>query len=530
MKDKILSSLLTVLAFSALQAQAAVPTAPRLVVSITIDQLRSDYLDAFVALYGEKGFKRLWQEGRIYNQISYDFARTDRASAVAAIYTGTVPFKNGIVANRWMDRTTLLPMDCVEDREFMGYYTSKSSSPKNLLVSTVTDELEIATRGDALVYAIAPHRDVAVLAAGHAGDGAYWLDEETGKWCGTSFYGNCPRWLERYNDNNGVDSRINGIQWEPSLPMSSYDNPTGEGAFSYGFVGEYRFRKLKASPCVNEEVNLLVETLLENTSVGEDAVTDFLSVSYNAGSFQSESFHESHLEMQDTYARLDKSVAALMDLIEKKVGIENTLFVLTSTGYANCVPLDYTLYRVPSGEFHINRATALLNMYLMALYGEGQYVETSHGLQIYLDRKLIEKKELRLKEVLERSAEFLSELSGVQKVYTAHDFVLGGMSAEYERVRNAYNPKCSGDLIIEVNPGWLLMYNDMREQQLVHHAHVSFPLIFMGAGMTPAKVDMPVKTDCIAPTLSRLMRIRAPSGSAAPALGDCWQIKTLNNK
>lgn len=517
MKEKILSSLLTVLAFSALQAQtSAVPVAPRLVVGITIDQLRSDHLEAFLNLYGEKGFKRLWKEGRVYNQVSYSFRYVDRASAQAAIYTGAAPFKNGIVSAQWLDRASLRPVNCVDDSNFMGYYTEECTSPKNVLVSTLTDELEIATRGESKVYAIAPHREAAVIAAGHTADGAYWLNDKTGEWCASSYYGDCPRWLERYNEKDGVPGRINGMQWEPLLPMSAYDNPTGEGSFSYGFVGDYRFRKLKASPCVNDEVNRMVSALFEGISLGHDDVTDFLSVTYNAGSYQSESWHESYLEMQDTYVRLDRDVATLIELIDKKVGLENALFVVTSTGYTDYVPLDYTLYRVPAGEFYINRATALLNMYLMALYGEGQYVEAYHGLQIYLDHKLLEKKELRLKEVLERSAEFLAELSGVQKVYTAHDFLLGGMSAEYEQIRNSFHVHCSGDLLIEVNAGWKLMSTESRDVKLVYDGHVAFPLIFMGGGVAPATVDTPVTTDCIAPTLAMLMRIRAPSGSHAP--------------
>lgn len=517
MKEKILSSLLTVLAFSALQAQTSVvPASPRLVVGVTIDQLRSDYLEAFLNLYGEQGFKRLWKDGKVYGQVAYSFRHVDRASAQAAIYTGTSPFKNGIVSAQWMDRASLRPVNCVDDRDFIGYYTEECTSPKNLLVPTLTDELEIATRGESKVYAIGPHRDMAVMAAGHAADGAYWLNDKSGEWCTSSYYGDCPRWLERYNDKDGVANRINALQWEPVLPMSAYDNPTGEGAFSYGFVGDYRFRKLKASPCMNEEVNRMVSALLEGTSIGKDEVTDFLSVTFNAGSYQSESWHESYLEMQDIYARLDKDVASLIDLVDKKIGLENTLFVVTSTGYTDYVPFDYTLYRVPTGEFYINRATALLNMYLMALYGEGQYVETYHGSQIYLNRKLLEDKQLRLKEILECSAEFLAELSGVQKVYTVHDFLLGGMSAEFEKVRNGYNVHCSGDLLLEVNSGWKLMSTESDDVKLVYDGHVPFPLVFMGPGITPAVVDTPVTTDCIAPTLALLMRIRAPSGSHAP--------------
>lgn len=179
MKGRILTSLLTVIALTGLQAQN-IPAVPRLVVGLTIDQLRTDYIEAFSALYGERGFKRLWKEGRIYRNAEYDFINVDKSSAVAAIYSGTTPYTNGIVGDNWMDRSTLRVLNCVDDADFMGIYTSESTSPQKMKVSTLTDELIIATQGVAEVYSIAPTREMAVLAAGHASKGAFWLNDETG--------------------------------------------------------------------------------------------------------------------------------------------------------------------------------------------------------------------------------------------------------------------------------------------------------------------------------------------------------------
>lgn len=521
MKDKILTSLLTVFALSTMQAQTgAVSVSPRLVVGITIDQLRADYLEAFSALYGEKGFKRLWREGRVYNNVSYNFSPVDRASAIAAIYSGTAPAKNGIVGNLWLDRSTLRVVACADDRDFMGYYTAESTSPKNLLVSTLADELKISTQGRSLVYAIAPYREEAVMAAGHAADGAYWLNELTGKWCGSTYYGDFPRWLMVYNDNRSTDSRINDIRWEPMYDGKVYDNPTKEAAFSYSFTDSRKYRRLRVSPCINDEVNRVTEACLYGTMLGADPVTDFLSVTYNAGSFQRESGIASYVEMQDTYARLDKDIASLLELLDKKVGLQNTLLFLTSTGYVDNLPADESAYRIPTGEFHMNRATALLNMYLMALYGDGQYVEAYDGLQIYIDRKLVEKKQLRLKEVLDRSAEFLTDLSGVQRVHTAYDSQFGAWSPETDKVRNAHHSLRSGDLTVEVSAGWKLMDADGVQTGTVRQACINFPLIFMGPTINPETVYTPVTVDCIAPTLSRVMRIRAPNACTSEPVTD----------
>ena len=158
----LLTSLITVLTFTGLQAQS-LPSAPKLVVGLTIDQLRTDYLEAFSSLYGEKGFKRLWKEGRVFHNAEYTFSGVDRASAIAAIYSGTTPSMNGIISKRWMDAATLRPVNSTDDTAFMGYYTDQTVAPTKLLTSTIADELKIATQGKGLVYAIAPNCDAAIF-------------------------------------------------------------------------------------------------------------------------------------------------------------------------------------------------------------------------------------------------------------------------------------------------------------------------------------------------------------------------------
>ena len=190
MKKGLITSILA-LTFGSLQAQP-LPPSPKLVVTLTIDQLRTDYMEAFSSLYGEKGVKRLLREGKVFRQADYSFNVADRASAIAALYTGTTPSMNGIIAERWFDPKTLRPKNCVDDSAFMGNYTDQNTAPTQLLTSTFADELKIATKNAALVYAIAPFRDAAVLSAGHSGNGAFWLNHQTGKWCGTTYYGEYP--------------------------------------------------------------------------------------------------------------------------------------------------------------------------------------------------------------------------------------------------------------------------------------------------------------------------------------------------
>ena len=523
MKGRFITSLLAVFAIAGLQAQDV--QVPKLVVGLTIDQLRMDYIEAFSSMYGERGFKRLWKEGRVYRNAEYDFTDVDKASSVAAIYSGANPFVNGIVGDSWLDRGSLRVINCVDDSDFMGVYTSESTSPNRLKVSNLSDELMIATQGGAEVYSIAPTREMAVLSAGHASKGAFWLNDETGKWSGTTYYGNFPSWVSTYNDRQGLDFRINNLVWEPFHSVSSYKYLTSDAkqvAFKYKFssLRQQKYRKFKTSPYVNEEVNRLVNACLNGTAIGQDAIPDFLSLAYYAGNYEHKPAVERPLEMQDAYARLDVNLAELLDMIDQKVGLGNTLFVITSTGYADPEPIDPPQYRIPNGEFHIKRCVALLNLYLAAIYGEGLYADAYYEQEIYLNHKLIEQKQLNLPEILNRSSEFLVQFSGVKEVYSSQRLMLGAWTPEMEKIKNSYNPFCSGDLRVEVLPGWTIVREHSLDTKVVRNMYTSAPLFLMGWSIRPQIIHTPVKVGHIAPTLAHFMRIRAPNASTLPPMTD----------
>ena len=161
MKKGLITSILA-LTFSGLQAQP-LPASPKLVVTLTIDQLRTDYMEAFSSLYGEKGFKRLLREGKVFRQAEFPFCGTDRASAIAAIYTGTTPSMKRHHCRAVAGCRYTTPHRLCRRPQLHGNYTDESTSPSLLLTSTIADELKIATRNKGLVYAIAPFRDAAIL-------------------------------------------------------------------------------------------------------------------------------------------------------------------------------------------------------------------------------------------------------------------------------------------------------------------------------------------------------------------------------
>lgn len=518
MRLPLLVSLLTAMTLlSAPEGKAATVGVPRVVVNILIDQLRTDYLNAFMPLYGQEGFMRLLGEGTVYTQAEYPHYRPDRASAAATLATGTTPYNHGVVGMKWLDRETLRPVFCVDDKSYAGVQTADASAPTFLAASTVGDELKVATEGKALVYAIAPYRDAAILTAGHAADAAVWIDDKTGQWCTSSYYGtSLPTWATVLNSNsNSLSERLKSLTWKPSSDLVgnfSYFLSGGmKKPFVHKFAGANRFASFKTSGLVNGEVTKAATQCLNGTMMGSDDVTDYLALTLYAGNLDHRTVSESPMELQDTYVRLDQALAQLFQAVEHKVGKGNALFVVTSTGYADEESTDLSKYRIPTGTFDVERAAALLNMYFVAVYGQGQFVESTFGTQLYLNHKLIEQKQINLAEMLERAQDFLLQLSGVKDVYTSSRLLQGAWTPGISRMRGAYNSRYSGDILIEVNPGWHSVNQTTHEDQLVRESYIPFPIIFLGEGFKAETVQTPLTIDYIAPTLSKAMRIRAPN-------------------
>ena len=495
---------------------------PRLVISITIDQLRTDYLEAFTPLYSEGGFKRLLKEGMVFSNVSYPFAPTDRASAIAAISTGTTPYYNSIVGNRWLNRETLRPMGCVDDPKFTGMLTAETASPSGLSTSTLGDELKVATGGKALVYAIAPYRDAAVLSAGHAADCALWIDDVYGDWCSSIYYlQNVPSWLKAYNDHYSPGRKISNATWEPTNDISGaynfYLQTENEKPFKHKFSGYQRFSNYKQSALVNADVTGMALQCITTAGLGSDRVTDLLCLTYYAGSFAHQSMTESQMELQDTYVRLDQELNTLIENTTRNIGAENVLFVITSTGYSEIEPADYNRFRIPTGTLYMSRTANLMNIYLGAIWGQDNYVETIFRNQIFLNHKLLETKKISIGEATGRAQEIIAMMSGVRNVYTSLQ-LLTSQSPQLEKIRNAFNPQRCGDIIIEAAPGWKVLNEDTQESEMAVASYTQFPIIIFGAGTQAEHIQTPVTTDRIAPTIARSIRIRAPNACSSEPL------------
>ena len=448
-------TLLILLGFSTEVSAQGTRQAPKLVVSIAVEQLRTDRLEAYAPLYQSQGLKRLLSEGCVFPNASYSFTPVDRASAMASLMTGSVPYYNGIIGTEWMNRHTLRPQNSVSDQQH-------TLSPQQLATSTLSDELKISTNGVAKVFAFAADAECAILSAGHAADGAVWFSGS--QWQVASYYTPINQWLTWYTR-----------QYKP--------------------VGD-----------TNNSLTEMALRCVEQSGIGQDDITDLLCVSYR-------------IQPDEVgYQLLDRNVADLINGIHRKLPADRVLFIITGTGTTEEErEEDNERFRIPTGKVYINRTANLLNMYLGAIYGSAQYVETSYRNQLFLNYQLIDKKNINRIELMRQAQEFLSQISGVRNVYTANQ-LLTSDSPLLQRIRNGFNAEKCGDILIDIAPGWELINEETNSSTVSRISYIPFPIIFFGADIKAQRIQTPVTVDRIAPTVARAIRIRAPNGCATEPL------------
>lgn len=524
---RIITSLVAVFTVASVQSQTSSNQAPKMFIGITIDQLRGDYLELFQHTFGEKGFKRLFNEGTVYQDVDFGFSNLDAASAIATIYTGSTPFYHGIVSEKQYSTKKKAERSIYEDDNYLGNYTSDKLSPKKLRVSTVGDELKIASLGSSSVYVFAQDPEQALSAAGHSANCAYWIESVLGKWATTTYYKDTHWIVDQENRNNIYSNQVENLSWKPLMTISHYNAfpyTTNRTSFQHSFArGAESFDLIKHSPYYNENVRVTAEKLIEKAELGKRMQPDFLALTFYAGNYTRAVDKKYSLEIQDIYARLDNELGLFFDYIDKNIGLKNVAFVVTSTGYYESENAASYSQDMPDHKFYTDRCEALLNMYLMAIYGKKQWVDGYSNNQIFLNRELIEKDNINLQEIQEKTADFVFKFTGVQDVATADQILRGTASPEMNRYRDAINKDSSGDVFIEIQPGYQIVRENKALEKTTKEVIVS-PVIFFGYNAKPQKINRTIKATEIAPTISHILRIRSPNAAKEKVLPELIQL------
>ena len=323
------------------------------------------------------------------------------------------------------------------------------------------------------------------------------------------------------NYRRPLSQRIDTMQWKPLLAdLNRYPGIPSQKRrypFRYTFpsTGRDTYRMWAASPKANEEVTSLAIEYLRSLQLGRrgDAI-DMLNVGLTAAPFKYVKDGDYRLELEDTYLRLDRELARLLNAIDKTTGLSNTLIFLSSTGYYNNATADDPKYQIPSGDFSAKRALSLLNAFYTSRHGSGNYVVAFDRGQFHLNRALVEQKGLDTDAEAREGKLFLQRMSGVADAWTLSE-LLTASDADLAALRLSINPKTAGQIIIAVQPGWNLIDDTVYPSVVtpVRDCAVMTPAFILGPGVEAVTIGTPVDAAALAPTVTGILRIRSPNGA-----------------
>ena len=531
---------------------------PKLILQITVDQLRGDLPGRYLDRMGEGGFRYLLEEGVVFANAHHTHANTETIVGHATLATGATPAVHGMVGNVWFDRGSGEMTYNIEDARYdlltKGADVDKGSeidptqkiarsegrSPAAILTSTFGDELAISTAGKAKVFGVSVKDRGAVSMAGHAGK-AFWFSKAAQEWVTSKFYyEEYPKWVSSINQA-GPAKRFDNTAWELLHDPSTYlfgdrdDQEWEVRMLPFGRVFPHRYGSadgpgfatfLTLSPAGDEITLDFAKALIENEAIGADAVTDYLSVSFSSTDYVGHMFGPSSLESEDNLLRLDRTLAALLAYVDEKVGLDKTLVVLSADHGGPEAPPDLQRYGMESQ--YVDPDSWEKEPGITALkkrFGIGE--ELIRGYfhpYVYLNRELIAEKGLSLGEVEEAVATELVKLDGVALAVSSTAMASGRLpdTPLLRSVLNNYNPRRSGEIYIVFQPNWFINDFDGLAVAVTHGSPWRYdtfvPVIFAGAGLEPRKVFREVHTVDVAPTLAAAVGAKPPSGTRGKVL------------
>jgi len=507
--------------------------------------MRYDYLFRYWDKLSDGGLKRLLNEGTFCKDAHYNYLYTQTCPGYATISTGAMPSVHGIVADQWFDRLKNKTIVCSEDDSYKttgGSYEAGRRSPLQLLSSTIGDELRISNNFKSKVISVSLDAEASILLAGHTATGAYWYDKENGNWITSSYYtDSLPAWVNAFNQKKIPDIYL-GHQWETMLPISAYteslpdDNEFEVGinnqkTFPYNLAsisrkssGKKNYDLLKYTPYGNNYTKDFAISAIVEENMGKHDNPDLLLVGFSASEYIGKLYGANSVEMEDIFLRLDKDLEHFLSFLDENIGFENTLLFLTSDHGIASIPKYLEEHGVPSGIFNQDQAMALLESYLNVLYGKGEWIKLYYNQEIYLNQNLIEDSKLNLEAFQTTVAQFMVQFSGVANTMTTSTLQKSNFtSGIFYKMQNSYNQKRTGDVILNLEPGWI----DKSENATLPNSSYSYdahvPLIWYGWKIPRKTIYQPVDITSIAPTISGFLDILSPNGSYATPMMEMIQ-------
>lgn len=493
---------------------------PKLLVNIVVDGLRSDYIELLWDDFGDGGFKRLIQGGSYAPFIKFPYLNVGKSADYVSLMTGAVPAFHGVCADTYWDSSVSIARSCFYDKQARGVNSTLTISPNGIDASTIADELRLRTRGKGKTVSIAIDPEIAIALSGHKGK-AVWVSTVNGQWATTSAYDeSLPSWASRSNGENRAGEYV-AKTWTNAYSPTFYKENSVQRrtstAFSYrlqDFDFQKRVRVLRGCPFVNA---MICETALDavrDDFLGVDDEPDMLNLQLTVCVADLPSTMGIPAEVQDMYYRLDGELQDLLNELDELCGESNVLYVVSAPQIEYVSPERMQTYGIPSGYFVSERSMSLLNTYLMARYGQANFVMNYYHGQIFLNKEEIGRKGLNVDSVENDVANFMTRFEGVQMAFRAQDMDrVTNDNPQVTLAKNAFQYGKTGDILIYLKPGWVDVPTVKEKVGISTRSNNFAPLIFYGTGVKKAQLRRSVSVLDIAPTIDLLLGLPFPNAS-----------------
>lgn len=515
---------------------------PKLVLWITIDQLRADFVNRMKNRFGTKGFRYLMENGIWYTNANFRHSTTITAVGHASLFTGGNAAQHGFPGNHWLDPKTRNFISAVEDNrhKIIGKKTipHEGVSPRNLTSTTVGDELIKASRGKSRVFSVSIKDRGAIIPGGYRGK-AFWYYTNSGEFItSTYYYKKYPHWVAAWNEEKKAN-RYKNQYWELFRNRHTYiskdmdDRPQEKGYKKLGTTfphplsnenPEDFYSSLRYTPMGDELTLDFAFELMKQENLGFDDATDMMAISFSALDYVGHAFGPNSLEYEDHILRIDAILAELFDFIDAKIGLEKTLIILASDHGINAIPEYSKSLNLFAGRHYPDKFMNRINLALQKKYGVQEDFVTAFWLpSIYLNTDIIKKLNLDIKEVEKIVAEEIVRVPGIACAFTRSDLIAGNIPDDpiAQKVKAAFHPKRSGNVLIVQNKYWYLDHYP-EEYAAMHGSPYKFdtyvPVMISGPGIRHQVVNRPVCPEDIASTVCSYLEILTPSGSTGTPL------------
>ena len=519
-------------------AIAAAP--PRLVINLVVSSMRADDIERYRTQFGTGGFLRLQDGGANFTESSYDYQQTSTPVSLATLTTGAMPSTHGVISTRWRDYIVNKSVSLIEDKNVRDpeYHNGNGAySPRNLIAPTFGESL-LQERPGSRSVTVALNPISAVVMGGRDGI-TFWMDSVSCNWTTSTYYlPILPAWVKKcnldklylsyitepwhslLNDDKYTNKRCSDIVLMSSIAKKKRTADLQNDAIkriSSKAPFKSRYDNILYTPAGNCLTLQFAKTALTQLDLGKRDQTDLLNICLDAPRAISEAYGPESIETEDMYYRLDKELEEFLTFVYTQFKPHEVLIVLSSDHGSSP---SYDFGREACDRFNTRQFEVIVNGFLSARYGQGNWVLEYEDKCLYLNHNLVYEKGLSLSDIQNEVATFAMQFRGISHALSATAMRTSYFGSGYARkMQNSFYPRRSGDVIINLMPGWIEEHDNKRSSSGSMYGYdTRVPLIFYGAGILPQGITRPVDMTAVAPTLCRLLGIEAPAASEGTVL------------